>query len=705
MERTPSSDSIADRSNLFQNLTESLAGSGRKFRSHRKFWSGSIIISTSAISLTVLFSTMLGLPSQGNVSSGGASVTTYHNDNSRSGANVAETILTPFNVNAGQFGKLFSYSVDGDVHAQPLYLPHVSVLGKGVRNVVYVATENDSVYAFDADSNAGANSSPLWHTSFVNPGAGIIPVSNIDVSCDEISPKIGISGTPVIDPGSGTLYVVAKTKENGTFVQRLHALDVTSGAEKFGGPVMIQAQLRGTSQGAKWGMVSFDSLGANQLPGLLLQNGLVYVAWGSHCDNAPYHGWVIAFNAITLATTGVWNATPNGEAGGIWQSGGAPAADSAGNVYFATGNGDFTANTAGLDFGDSILKLSSPSNRTIAVRDYFTPYDEASLNAAHNDLGSGGVLLLPAQLSGSPHRHLLIQSGQEGTIYLIDRDNMGKFNDRNDSQIVQSLPGVLGPVLSTPGWWNNTVYFAAGTDVVKAYPFDSATGLLATVPSSESITFFNLPGATPSISANGSTNAVLWVVQTDPYLSGSPAVLHAYEATNLTNELYNSSQNPNRDNPGPAVISVVPTVVNGKVYVGARSQLSVYGLLGNQSPVTGTVQASAAKNLPVNNNAVPLIVQSDQATTSTAGGIGFVQVNDAIVHSTSVSLTYGRAQTAGNLNVVAVGWSDSVSSVSSVTDTKGNTYSLAVGPTKEPASAKPSTMQRTSLPRRLGQIP
>ncbi len=683
MERTsPSGDTNADQSKLFQNFTESLARSG-SHDSHRKFRFGSIIVFFLVISWMVLFSTMLGLSRPGNVRSSSASVTTYHNDNSRSGANVAETILTPFNVNAGQFGKLFSYSVDGDVYAQPLYLPNVRVVGKGVHNVVYIATENDSVYAFDADSNAGANSSPLWHASFINPGAGITPVSNLDVSCNDISPKVGITGTPVIDPGSGTLYVVAKTKENGSFVQRLHALDVTSGAEKFGGPVVIQAQVRGTGQGAKGGMVSFDPLGANQWPGLLLQNGLVYVAWASHCDNVLYHGWVIAFNATTLATTGVWNATPNGQAGGIWQSGGAPAADSAGNVYFATGNGDFTANTAGLDFGDSILKLSSPSNGTIAVGDYFHPLDEAGLNAADNDLGSGGVLLLPAQPSGSPHQHLLIQSGKEGTIYLIDRDNIGKFNGTNNSQIVQSLPGALGPVLSTPGWWNNTVYFAAKTDVLKAYSFNSSTGLLASVPSSESITFFNPPGATPSISANGSTNAVVWVVQTDQFQSGSPAVLHAYDATNLT-KLYDSSQNPNRDNPGPAVISVVPTVVNGKVYVGARSQLSVYGLLGNHSLKTGAAQAAAAMDLPVNNEGVPSIASFDQVTTSTGGGgsIGFVQVNDAIVHPTKVSVTYGSAQTAGNLNVVAVGWNDAVSSVSSVTDTKGNIYSLAVGPTR-----------------------
>jgi len=605
-----------------------------------------VVISFSAVSLTILTgsSTAFDSSSAGQASGHGTSVTTYHNDNSRSGANTAESVLAPLNVNAEQFGKVFSYSVDGDVYAQPLYLANVSVAGKGVRNVVYVATENDSVYAFDADGKDGASSLPLWHASFVNPAAGITAASNLDVTCNDISSSVGITGTPVLDANSGTLYVVAKTKENGVFVQRLHALDVTSGIEKFGGPVVIHAQVKGSGQGAKGGTIHFDPRRASQRAGLLLQNGLVYVAWDSHCDQTTNHGWVIAFDASTLSITGVWNSTPNGKGGGIWQSGGGPAADSEGNVYFATGNGDFTANTGGQEFGESIVKLRPPSHGTMAVADYFTPDNEATLNAPESDLGSGGVLLLPSLPPDSPHQHLLVQSGNEGTIYLIDRDNMGKFSATND--VVQALPGAVGAVLSTPGWWDSSAYFAAGADVLKAYSLNSSTGLLATVPSSESVTRFNSPGAIPSISANGKTQGIVWVVQTDQISSGGPAILHAYDASNLANELYNSSQNQARDNPGAAVVSSVPTVVNGKVYVGTRGQVSVYGLLGSPTP---------------------------------SGGISFVQVAAATPRTpmSSVSVTYPSAQTAGNLNVVVVGWNDTTSSVQSVTDSHGNTYALA----------------------------
>src|SRR5690349_8810264 len=575
-----------------------------------------------------------------------SSVTTYHNDNARTGTNAAETILTPGNVTVNQFGKLFSYAVDGDVYAQPLYLPNVTVGTKGVHNVLYVATEYDSVYAFDADSNSGANASPLWHTSFINPGAGITPVSSTDASCSDISPYIGITGTPVIDPSSGTLYVVANTKENGKFLQRLHALDVSSGAEKFGGPVVIQATVSGTGQGSSAGKVNFDPLRENQRPGLLLANGVVYISWASHCDNEPYHGWVVAYNATTLVRAGFWNSTPNGGAGGVWQSGGALAADSANHVYFATGNGDFDANTGGADFGDSILKLSPSIGGSPA--DYFTPYDEASLNASDGDLGSGGVVLLPTQPTGSPHQNLLVQAGKEGTIYLVNRDNMGKFNASSNDQIVQSVTGAIGTVFCTPAWWNNTVYFGAINDVLKEFVFNPSTGLFNTSPHSQAVPSFGFPGATPSISANGNTNAILWAIQTDAFKTGGSAVLHAFDATNLSNELYNSSHNLARDNPGLAVIFAVPTVTNGKVYVGTRKQVSVYGLL-----------------------------------PPPPAGINFVQVAAATpqTSSSTVSIEYPLAQTNGDLNVVVVGWNDTTSTVSSVADNRGNTYVLAVGPT------------------------
>src|SRR5579862_8984106 len=345
MERTlPPSNNIADQSNLFQDLTGNLVGFCICYL-HRTYRPVSIIIFFSAISCVVLLSTMLGLSGPDNVSSSSASVTTYHNDNSRTGANVAETILTPSNVNPGQFGKLFSHAVDGGVYAQPLYLPKVRVAGKSVHNVIYVAKENDSVYAFDADSNAGANSFPLWHASFVNPAAGITPVSNLDVSCSDISPTIGITGTPVIDPGSGTLYVVAKTKENGSFVQRLHALDVTSGAEKFGGPMVISPSVPGSGTDAIGGWVRFNPLRQHQRPALMLSGGVIYIAWGSHGDNPPYHGWIVGFSASTLGQVLAFSNTPNDAAGGIWMAG-ALSADTSGNLFATSGNGSVNPNFA-----------------------------------------------------------------------------------------------------------------------------------------------------------------------------------------------------------------------------------------------------------------------------------------------------------------------------------------------------------------------
>src|SRR5262249_20447924 len=317
------------------------------------------------------------------------SVSTYHNDNARLGLNAQEKQLTLANVNPNQFGKLFSQPVDGFVYAQPLYLPNVNIPGKGIHNVVYVATEHDSVYAFDADGNGGINGHPLWASKFVDPAAGILTVLSQDVHCRDIYPEIGITGTPVIDTASATLYLVTKEKHNGhLFVQRLHALDVSTGTEKFGGPVDINATVPGTSDGSSGGQVAFDPLRNNQRPGLLLSNGYVYISWASHCDNGPYHGWVMAYDAHSLTQVAVWNATANGGLGGVWQAGGAPAADATGIVFLATGNGTFDADTGGLDFGDSLLKLGLPAGGQLPVLDYFTPADQADMNAQDADLGS-----------------------------------------------------------------------------------------------------------------------------------------------------------------------------------------------------------------------------------------------------------------------------------------------------------------------------
>jgi hypothetical protein len=504
-------------------------------------------------------------------------VTTFHNDNARDGQNLNETILTPANVGANQFGRLFVQPVDGYVYAQPLYVANLGIAG-GTHNVVYVATENDSVYAFDADGNTGANASPLWYVNFLNPAAGITTVnSKTDLSCSNISPQVGITGTPVIDLTSNTLYVVTNTKENGAFFQRLHALDITSGAEKFGGPIVIQATVPGTGDGNAGGQVSFDPLMNNQRPGLLLLNGLVYIAWASHCDHTPFHGWMMAYDAQSLQQVAVWNSTPNGSDGGIWQSGDGPAADSSGYVYMATGNGTFDFNTGGQDAGDTILKFGPPSGGSLPVLDYFTPYNQLILSDDDTDLGSGGVMLLPDQPAGSPYQHLVVGMGKEGSLYLVNRDSMGHFNAPGDTQIVQWLPGLTGGLWGTPAFWNNTLYIGATNDALQAFSFNANNNdLLSTAPVSSSPETYGYPGPTPSISANGNTNAILWALQEEP---SSSTILHAYDATNLADELFTTANNP-QQTPGPAVKYAVPTIVNGKVYVGTQTQLAVYGLVG-----------------------------------------------------------------------------------------------------------------------------
>ncbi|HZQ71164.1 MAG TPA: hypothetical protein VFA68_21745 [Terriglobales bacterium] len=505
------------------------------------------------------------------------SVTTYHNDNSRTGQNTGETMLTPANVNVNQFGKLFTQAVDGYVYAQPLYVPNVNIAGKGLHNVVYVATEHDSVYAFDADTNTGSNASPLWQVSFINPSNGITTVSSSDVSCSDLVPEIGITSTPVIDLSSGTMYVVAKTKERGKFFQRLHALDIGSGAEKFGGPITLTGAVRGNGDGSVNGVVHYNSLRQHQRAALLLQNGNLYISSAAHCDVGPYHGWILVYNASTLAATAVYNSSPNGGLAGFWASGGGPAADASSNLFFATGNGTFDPGL-GQDFGDSVLKLAPPSNKRLKVADFFTPYNQDALNQSDADLGSGGVTLLPDQTGAHPH--LLVQSGKEGTIYLIDRDKMGHFNPNNNNQIVQSLDDIIGGMWSTPAWWNNNVYFGGSYDFLRAFSFNPSTELLSSNSISSSPTFFNFPGPVPSISANGASNAILWAIQTEGYANGTSEILHAYNASNLGSELYNSSQNAGRDDAGGAVKFAVPTIANGKVYVGAVQKLDVYGLLG-----------------------------------------------------------------------------------------------------------------------------
>jgi hypothetical protein len=505
-------------------------------------------------------------------------VWTYHNDNSRSGANTNETILTPANVNTNSFGLLFTESVDGYVYTQPLYIPNVTISGKGAHNVVFVGTENNTVYAFDADSNTGSNSTPLWSTNLL--GVGEVVLTTNDVNTTDITPKIGITGTPVIDTNAGTLFVVAKSRliSGGmtNYIQRLHALDITSGHERPNGPVIIECSVPGTGAGNDGlGHVPFNPQRENQRPGLLLLNGVVYVGFASHGDNDPYHGWLLGYDENTLEQVKVYNSNPDGSRDGIWQAGCAPAADTNGNIFFMTGNGTFDGNT-NADYGDSFVKLSSTNAGTnLVLADYFTPFNQLTLSQNDTDLGSGGTMLLPDSVGSLAHPHLAIGAGKQGTVYLVDRDNMGHYNPANNSQIVQSLVNGVVECLSTPAFFNNSVYYLAYKDYLKAFPI--ANAFLNTVPISQTIVQSGVYGATPSISANGANNAIAWALFVNAFNTGGPPVLHAYDAYNLTVELYNSSQAGTRDAPGGAVKFTVPTVANGKVYVGTQSTLGVYG--------------------------------------------------------------------------------------------------------------------------------
>jgi hypothetical protein len=524
---------------------------------------------------------------------GFAGVFTQHNDISRTGQNTNETALATAVVgNTTTFGKLFKQTVDGQVYAQPLYVPNVNIAGV-MHNVIYVATENDSVFAFDADSNTGANANPLWKVTLLDTahgsGANAAPVntgSSPDVRCGNIANQIGITSTPVIDPSTNTMYVAAESKEGTTgnyvFFQRLHALDITTGAEKSSAsPVVVTATVPGTADGST--TVTFNPLMHLSRPGLLLVNGTVYIAYSSNCDNTPYHGWVFSYNAASFAQTGIYITTPNGGLGGIWMSGDGIAGDSNGNVYIASGNGDFdTVNVPAVETGDTVFKLNQRGS-LLPLVDYFTPYDQDSLDTGDVDVGSGGVLLLPNQSAGG-HPHMLVQAGKLGTIYLIDRDQMTTSNQHycancnSDPQIVQEVTQVIsGGVWSMPAYWNNNIYYWGSGDSLTA--FGLTNGLLSTLPTSTSKVSTTYPGSVPAVSANGTTNGIVWAI--DPKNgSGTSAILHAFDATNVSTELYNTTMaTGNRDQPGTGVKFSTPTIANGKVYIGTQTELDVYGLL------------------------------------------------------------------------------------------------------------------------------
>lgn len=514
---------------------------------------------------------------------------TQHNNAARTGANLSETLLSTRSVTPKTFGKLGTLVVDGYLYAQPLYVQNVRVPGKGLHNVIYLATAHNSVYAFDADDLTAKK--PLWK---VNLGPSVPATEVYTTKWTDMRIEIGVTSTPVIDPSANTIFVEAKTKENGTYVQRLHALDITTGAEKAGGPVEIKASVPGTGMASAKGQVAFDSVKQLQRPALLLTNGTVYLAFGSHADSPPFHGWILGYNARTLIQTCTFNLTPNGEEGAIWQAGMGMAADPAGNIYAMVGNGTFDADSGGLDYGNSILKLA-PKPGTLSVSDYFTPYNQASLSENDQDTGASGPLLIP-------NTNLLLGGGKNGWLYLTQTGKMGHYQSSDDSQIVQSFQITHGNCHGSAVYWNGPVgpQVYIWPEFAHLTAFKLNAGKLNPTPASSSAVAVpdGMPGAFLSVSADGSKAGTGIVWSSAPYDANAnwdtvPGILRAYDASDLNHEIWNSKMVPARDDAGMFAKFCAPTVVNGRVYLSTFSnQLQVYGLLGGTVPAIHQVAAS-----------------------------------------------------------------------------------------------------------------
>ncbi len=551
-------------------------------------------------------------------------VLTYHNDTARDGVNSQEFALSGTTVTTSTFGKLFSCAVDGAVYAQPLWMRGVSIAG-GTHNVLLVATQHDSAYLFDADANPCVT---YWHVNLLDTlhggtaGEGPVTWNDVGACYGDIYPEVGVTGTPVIDSATNTIYLVSASESNarnsgscagalGNFYHRLHALDVATGSEKYNAPVTIAASVLGTGDGSVNGMVSFNSQLQHNRSGLAEASGRIYVAFAAHEDAGPYHGWVIAYNTKNVQQQmAVFNTTPNGvngADGGIWAGGGAPAIDAGGDVYVSTGNGVFDElpPPPNDDYGDSLLRLhyvkgSTLNGTNLSIAGYFTPYDQSTLSQYDADLGSGGIVLFPNQ-TGSGPQHLLTQVGKEGVVYLIDRDNMGQYNSSNNNQIVQSFSGPANGLWGGPALWHNSLYVGGQFDSVRQFTFNPSTKLFNTAVASQSPSGFGYPGSSPSVSSQSATHGIVWAIDSSLYGYASPnapgvncsavpvpapcsgpAILHAYNAGNLSQEYWNSTQAANnRDQAGNAVKFIPPTIANGKVYVGTRTEVDVYGLLGN----------------------------------------------------------------------------------------------------------------------------
>ena len=631
---------------------------------------------TAAACLTLILTTS-GARAQVNV-------VTSHNDIARTGQNLNETILTPANVNSSQFGKLFSQPVNGAIYAQPLYMSQVAIPNKGTHNVVYVGTQTDVVYAFDADTNGGTSASPLWMTSLLTNSA---PAGTYTTNW-------GVLGTPVIDPSSNTMFLVSSEVHGGSDVFRLHALDITTGSEKLGGPFLIQASVPGTGSGSSAGVVTFNANLQVQRPALLLLNGVLYVGFASNNDEGAWHGWIFSYNKATLAEINVFCISPNGSGAGIWMGGAGLAAEvnnpakPYGRMFIATGNGTYSASapyTNTMNYGMSVLDIDL-SGGVMTVEDEFAPYNQANLDTQDGDLGSGGPVLLPTQtLASGSTVSPLVEIGKSGAIYLLNRNNLGGFNATGD-QVYQEVqtPEITGAgngwgngVWGTEAYWNNTIYTGGTNYAEQGSPlsgYSLTKGVLSSTPTLQTADKFIWPGPTPSVSANGTNNAILWAVMTYAQSVGGNEILLAYDATKLGTALYSTSTsaNPTRDNPGLAVKFVVPTISNGKVYVGAGNQVNVYGLLANattapvpvispsgSSPVSftgsqtvtisdaiagATIYYTTNGTTPTSNSAVytkPLVISSNQTITAIASATGYLQ-------SPPTSQTFVSTSTAAN---------------------------------------------------------
>ncbi|MGH9344515.1 MAG: pyrrolo-quinoline quinone [Terriglobia bacterium] len=502
-------------------------------------------------------------------------VLTYHNDNARTGQNLNEHILSPRDLSSSIFGKLFVIRVDGKVDAEPLYARRLDMPHRGAESVLFVATEHDSVYAFNADTGK-----LFWRARLLKPGETPSDPRN----CTQVIPEIGVTSTPVIDLASGphgTIYSVAMSRDaEGHYFQRLHALDLSTGAEEFGGPVAIQASFPGNGMGSRNGKMIFDPKQYEERAALLLSKGVIYTTWASHCDADPYSGWMMGYDEHNLSQTSVINFTPNGGEGAVWQSGNGPAADAEGNIYLLDGNGTFDTklNSEGFpekgDFGNSFLKLAVRGD-ALSIVDYFAMHNIVRENATDLDLGSGGLLLLPNMADSSGRaQHLAVGAGKDRNIYIVNRDAMGKFNPESDLALYQQVDNVLGDgEFASPAYFDGRLYYGAVNDHLKEFQFIHAR--LHPAPVAETPEIFTYPGTTPSISAEGSRNGIVWVAE-----NGDRAVLRAFDANDLSDELYNSNQQPSgRDYFGIGNKFITPMIAHGKVYVGTTAGVAVFGLL------------------------------------------------------------------------------------------------------------------------------